>query len=332
MKTRTKKYVIFQEFPSSSKTIFNKNLRKINLTKLTEADREYIQSCLRSSKITPYSSDNLEVEITEGFSQVYFLCRNPRLRKINKMKLSNHENFTYKFSNQKKAFFKTFCKKSMSFIYNLTRILVLILIGILTYLLIALSHLKWPEFNKKDKDKSKCDDDPNASGCCSCEEIKEKGESMSKRVKNQIKDSEYMASKERLKNLTTVGAIGTLLSVPFSNQRRTEQEQQILDSMEKDMETISSKISKLERTHLYGCDCTGLHEKFNAYRSDIQFKLRNDCKLDVDESAKVSDYVQQYTKYLKQHHICEPEFGQSLTEMVGKVADSVYSGQERLIT
>jgi ferredoxin-NADP reductase len=331
MQFKQKKIVIFQEFPTEETIIFNKNLRKVDFKVLNEQDREYIQKSLENKKIESYSSDHLESDIHEDYKQVYYICNNPRRRKIKKMKLSNHENFSYKFRNEQKAYCKSFFKKSFSCLYNLAKLSLLLLIGILTYLLIALSHIKWPEFNKKKDDKSKCDDDPGAPGCCSCEEIKEKGESMSHRIKNSIRNSEYSASKDRLKNLATVGSISALVSVPFSDNIRTKEEGQVLDSMTKNIDRIQEKIDRLDDRHLYGCDCDGLYKEIREFRNYIYDKLVYDCKINVNENDPLVDYIKKYTDHLKKKHICEPEFGEKLTKMVGQLADNIYSDQMRLI-
>ena len=253
---KVKKFIIFQEFSHKESILFNKNLRKVNFSVLSSKDKEYIQNCLENKKIKPYSSKLIQAEIHSKFSQVYFIRLKPIKNKISKLCLSGAENYNYNFINKKKKYCKTFIKKSFVFLYNLAKISVLLLIAILTYLLIAFSKIKWPNFDNKDKDdKSKCDDDPNAPGCCSCEEIKEKSESMGDRIKQSIQNAEAQASKGRMKNMVHVGAIGNMLGVPFIENDRIKQEEETFETIEKNVDKLENKMNLLERNNFFLCDC-----------------------------------------------------------------------------
>jgi hypothetical protein len=330
MNHKSKKIVIFQEFSTDESTLLNKNLRKVDFSTLTSEDKEFIQDCLENKKIRSYKSKLIQTEISNGYSQVYYLQMNPKRRKIEKFNFSSYNNYNYRFMNKEKSCCKAFTKKCFIFLYNIAKISVLLLIAILTYLLIALSHLKWPK--AKDKSKSDCDDNPDGPGCCSCEEIKEKSESMKNRLKDSIKNSEAAASKANIENMMQVGVIGSLLGSPFPEDTRMAEEKELIESMENNTTRISNKLQVFENLHMFGCECQKLKEKYAYFNRYMAGRLRDAFGSRTNVDMKLIDKIKTYNNHLKHEKICETSYGKKLTQYIADITDLVYAEAGRFIS
>lgn len=328
MKSNFKKVIIFQEFNVGGAKMLNKNLHKINFRDLSTEDRQFIQNCLQKNTISAYSSELIQTELREGFSQAFYRQFDSSRQKAAKFEFSRYNNFNYRFANKQKSCFRGCVKKTFRFIYNLAKISVLLLIAILTYLLIALSKLKWPKAG--DKDKSKCDDDPDAPGCCSCEEIKEKSESMKDRIRESIRNAEAQASKGRGQNMAQIATIGALLSVPFAHDTRAHEEKELVDSMSQNLSKIETKIGTLRNTHLFGCDCKKIDIDYYNFNKDIDERLIEEYGPTVNTSMRLIDKINKYTNHLKSKAMCDNDFGESLTNYTASVAEAIYTDPSRL--